>query len=243
MNHPKGDGRLGFRRAQERGRADHGWLESYHTFSFADYRDPNWMGFRALRVINDDRVKPSNGFPRHGHRDMEIVSYVLEGALEHKDSMGTGSVIRPGDVQRMSAGTGVLHSEYNASSQDLVHFLQIWLIPTEAGMPPSYEQKTFADSEKRGRLRVVASPDGRNGSVTVHSDAVIAASVLGQGDRVDVAVAPGRHAWVHVAKGRIRVEDVDLFAGDAVFTSAPGILRLSGAEKGDPAEIIAFDLG
>src|SRR5687768_5593269 len=172
------------RRAQDRGHANHGWLDSHHTFSFADYYDPSHMGFRALRVINEDRVEPSRGFGTHPHRDMEIISYVLEGGLEHRDSMGTGSVIRPGDVQRMSAGTGVTHSEFNASRSDLVHFLQIWIMPEKRGITPSYEQKSFPEAERQGKLRLVASRDGRDGSVLVHQDVNLYASLLGAGEQV-----------------------------------------------------------
>jgi redox-sensitive bicupin YhaK (pirin superfamily) len=229
------------RRARERGHADHGWLDSWHTFSFADYHDPRHMGFRALRVINEDRVAPGGGFPRHPHRDMEIVSYVLEGALEHKDSLGTGSVIRPGDVQRMSAGTGVLHSEYNASKTEPVHFLQIWILPDRAGHAPGYEQKTFSDADKRGRLRLVASPDGADGSVTIHQDARIHATVLARGAGVEHALAPGRHAWVHVARGAAEVNGTPLAAGDAAALTNESALRLRGAGDGD-AELLVFDL-
>src|SRR5687768_7245175 len=176
------------RRAQDRGHANHGWLDSHHTFSFADYYDPSHMGFRALRVINEDRVEPSRGFGTHPHRDMEIISYVLEGGLEHKDSMGTGSVIRPGDVQRMSAGTGVTHSEFNASKRDPVHFLQIWLLPRERGIKPGYEQKSFSADEKRGRLRLVASPDGREGSVQIHADAALYAGLFDRGESAELSL-------------------------------------------------------
>jgi quercetin 2,3-dioxygenase len=232
---------LGFRRAGERGDANHGWLHSRHTFSFADYHDPSWMGFRNLRVINDDRVDAGQGFPPHPHRDMEIVSYVLEGALEHKDSMGTGSVIRPGDVQRMSAGTGVRHSEYNGSKSEPVHFLQIWMLPREPGIAPGYEQKTFSVADKQGKLRLVASPDGREGSITVHADASIHAGLFGHGERASFELKPGRHAWVHVAKGSIVVNGERLVAGDAAYTrnGDGGTLNVEGDESG---EVLVFDL-
>src|SRR5262245_5659987 len=190
------------RKSNNRGHANHGWLDSHHTFSFADYYDPRHMGFRALRVINEDRVAPGAGFPTHPHRDMEIISYVLEGGLEHKDSMGTGSVIRPGDVQRMSAGTGVTHSEYNASKSELVHFLQIWLLPEQRNIKPSYEQKTFSADDKRKKLRLVGSRDGRDGSVTIHQDVDLYATRLEAGEALRHDLKPGRHAWVHVARGQ-----------------------------------------
>jgi len=232
------------RRSSERGQADHGWLRSFHSFSFADYYDPRHMGFRALRVINEDRVAPSAGFPTHGHRDMEIVSYVLSGALEHKDSMGTGSVIRPGDVQRMSAGTGVLHSEYNASGEALVHFLQIWIVPSRRGIPPGYEQRAFTDADKRGRLRVVASPDGRDGSVTIHQDALILAGLVDGAETVTHTPGPGRYTWVHVARGEVAVDGVTLGAGDAASfnpsDAGAGPVVLS---RGKGAEVLVFDLG
>ena len=231
---------MNIRRANERGHADHGWLDSHHTFSFADYYDPAHMGFRALRVINEDRVAPSQGFPRHTHRDMEIVSYVLDGALAHKDSMGTGSTIRPGDVQRMSAGTGVAHSEYNASKTDSVHFLQIWLLPGQRGIAPSYEQKTFTPEEKSGQLRVVASPDGRDGSVTLHTDAALYAGLFGPGQTAKHELAPGRHAWVHVARGRARVNGQELAAGDAVALSNEPMVEVIGSEE--TCEVLVFDL-
>jgi redox-sensitive bicupin YhaK (pirin superfamily) len=227
------------RPAAERGHADHGWLDSHHSFSFANYYDPEHMGFRALRVINEDRVAPGKGFGRHPHRDMEIVSYVLEGALEHEDSMGTGSVIRPGDVQRMSAGTGVTHSEFNASQSDLVHFLQIWLIPGQRGIAPSYEQKTFSREEKKGRLRTVASPDGRDGSVTIHTDAVLYAGVFESGDTTELTLAPGRHAWVQVARGKVRVNGRDLMAGDGAAISDDSSVHVEGIDVG---EVLVFDL-
>jgi len=227
------------RRASERGFADHGWLRSFHTFSFADYYDPQHMGFRALRVINEDRVQPGRGFGTHGHRDMEIISYVLDGGLEHKDSMGTGSVIRPGDVQRMSAGTGVTHSEFNASKQELVHFLQIWIVPDRRNLTPSYEQKAFPPETRRGTLRLVASPDGRDGSLTVHQDVQLYAGLLGPDDRVRHEVAPGRHAWVHVARGTVEIDGTRLEAGDAAAFSEPGTVEIATPDQG---EVLVFDL-
>jgi len=227
------------RRSHERGHADHGWLKSAHTFSFANYYDPEYMGFRVLRVINDDYVAPSAGFPTHGHKDMEIVTYVLSGALEHKDSMGNGSVIRPGDVQRMSAGTGVQHSEYNASSAEQVHLLQIWILPSRNGIRPGYEQKTFPESEKLGKLRLVASPDGADGSVTIHQDARIYASILDPGNSATHALAPGRHAWVHVASGELELNGKTLGSGDAAAVSAEDSIRFTGKEK---TELLLFDL-
>jgi redox-sensitive bicupin YhaK (pirin superfamily) len=231
------------RPAGERGHAEHGWLDSRHTFSFADYYDPGHMGFRALRVINEDRVAPGQGFGRHAHRDMEIVTYVLDGALEHKDSLGTGSVIRPGDVQRMSAGTGVAHSEFNASKSEPVHFLQIWLLPRERGLSPGYEQRSFPPAEREGRLRVVASPDGREGSVTIHSDASVYGTLLSDGQSVELPLAPGRHAWVHVARGQARVAGQTLGAGDAAAVSEEAAVKLQGLGGDEPAEILLFDLG
>jgi redox-sensitive bicupin YhaK (pirin superfamily) len=227
------------RRAHERGHAEHGWLDSFHTFSFAGYHDPAHMGFRSLRVINEDRVQPTRGFGTHRHQDMEIISYVLEGGLQHRDSMGTGSVIRPGDVQRMSAGSGVSHSEFNASSTELVHFLQIWIQPTRRGIEPGYEQKTFAREDKLGRLRLVASPDGRDGSVTIHTDARLYAGLFAGGAQASHAVAPGRHAWVHVARGRVRVNGQELGAGDAAALSDEGAVNVEGV---DDAEVLVFDL-
>jgi redox-sensitive bicupin YhaK (pirin superfamily) len=231
---------LTIRRSDERGHADHGWLDSRHTFSFADYHDPHHMGFRGLRVINEDRVQAGKGFGTHGHRDMEILSYVLEGALKHNDSMGTGSVIRPGDVQRMTAGTGVRHSEYNGSDREGVHFLQIWLLPSQEGLAPGYEQKTFGDDEKRGRLLLIASPDAAGGSVTLHTDAKLYASVLAAGDKVEHRVLPGRHAWVQVVRGRVKLGAVELRVGDGASTSEAGPLPIEGV---DPSEVLVFDLG
>lgn len=227
------------RPAEARGHAQHGWLDSHHTFSFANYHDPRHMGFHALRVINDDRVAPGQGFGTHPHRDMEIISYVLEGGLEHRDSMGTGSVIRPGDLQRMSAGTGVLHSELNASKSEPVHFLQIWLLPDQHGIPPSYEQKNFPRESRLGRLKIVASPDGRDGSVTVHTDAVVYAGVFEQGQTAELAIGPGRHAWVHVASGELTVNGRALKAGDgAALTDEPAIW----IEGDGTGELLIFDL-
>jgi redox-sensitive bicupin YhaK (pirin superfamily) len=227
------------RPAAERGHADHGWLESFHSFSFADYYDPAHMGFRALRVINEDRVAPGRGFGTHGHRDMEIVSYVLDGALEHQDSIGTGSVIRPGEVQRMTAGTGVRHSEKNPSATELVHFLQIWLLPSRPGLTPSYEQKAFPAAEKRGRLRLVASADGRDGSVTIHTGAELFAGLFDGSESAELALAPGRHGWVQVARGSIRVNGAELGAGDGAALSDERFVRLDG---GSGAEVLVFDL-
>jgi quercetin 2,3-dioxygenase len=233
---------LKIRHAQQRGHADHGWLDSHHTFSFADYYDPANMGFRALRVINEDRVAAGNGFPRHPHRDMEIVSYVLEGGLAHKDSMGTGSVIRPGDVQRMSAGSGVTHSEYNASQTDPVHFLQIWLVPSQRGIAPGYEQKTFSTEEKDGRLRVVASPTGRDGSVTIHADATLYAGLFRTEQSATLPLAPGRHAWVHVARGSAKVNGQLLNAGDGAALSDEPNVDIEGVDGDEAGEVLVFDL-
>ena len=218
------------RPGNERGHARHGWLDSHHTFSFADYYDPRHMGFRALRVINDDRVDPSMGFPPHPHRDMEIVSYVLEGGLAHKDSMGNGSVIRYGDVQRMSAGTGVRHSEYNASDAEPVHFLQIWLLPERQGLPPGYEQKRFSREEKLGTLRLVASPDGRDGSVTIRTDASLYAGILDVGMKTELPLAKGRHAWVHVARGKAVVNGHAMGEGDGAAFSDEALVTVEGVD-------------
>ena len=230
---------LKFRRANERGDANHGWLHSRHTFSFANYFDPKWQGFRNLLVINDDRVDAGEGFPTHGHRDMEIVSYVLEGALEHKDSMGTGSVIRPGDVQRMSAGTGVRHSEYNASKTDPVHFLQIWIQPKERSISPGYEQKSFSDDDKRGRLRVIASPNARDGSITIHADAEIHAGIFEDGQRATYEPKSGRSTWIHVASGSVKVGGEKLVEGDAAYATDADAITIEGDGRG---EILLFDL-
>jgi redox-sensitive bicupin YhaK (pirin superfamily) len=225
--------------ANERFHTDIGWLNSRHTFSFGEHYDPSRAGFHSLRVINDDRVAPGKGFGTHGHRDMEIISYVLEGELSHKDSMGTGSVIRPGDVQRMSAGTGVLHSEENPSRDKPVHFLQIWIIPEKAGMKPSYEQKPFPASERRGRLRLVASRVGRDGSVTVHQDAALYVGLLETGDRVTYEPPAGRHTWVHVARGEIELNGQRLAEGDGASVTGEKRLDLAGKAS---AEVLVFDL-
>jgi quercetin 2,3-dioxygenase len=230
---------ISIRRAGERGHLNFGWLDTYHTFSFGEYYDPRFMGFRSLRVINEDRVGPGHGFPAHPHRDMEIISYVLEGGLAHRDSMGTGSVIRPGEVQRMSAGTGVTHSEYNHSKEEAVHFLQIWLLPRAAGIKPGYEQKAFAAEEKRGRLRVVASPDGRDDSLLINQDAVVYATLLGAGQEVKHALEAGRHAWVQVARGIVEVNGERLETSDGAALSGETEVRLVGVE---PAEVLFFDL-
>jgi quercetin 2,3-dioxygenase len=232
---------LRHRRGADRGLGDHGWLTSRHTFSFSDYHDPAHMGFRNLRVINDDRVDAGEGFPTHAHRDMEILSYVLEGALEHKDSLGTGSVIRPGDLQRMSAGSGVRHSEFNASKTEAVHFLQIWIQPDATGIAPSYEQKTFRADDTSGKLRLIASKDGRNETVTVHADIALYAGTFAHGGRSTFELAPGRHLWLHVATGSIKVNDEPISAGDAVFTTAStgGTLVIEGDNSG---EVLLFDL-
>jgi quercetin 2,3-dioxygenase len=227
------------RKAEERGGADHGWLNTKHTFSFADYYDPKAMGFRSLRVINEDRVQPGQGFGTHGHSDMEIISYVLEGALQHRDSMGTGSVIRPGDVQRMSAGTGVQHSEFNASRTEPVHFYQIWLYPEHRGITPGYEQKAFPADERRDALRLIASPDGAKGSLTIHQDARLYASTLMPGKDVVHALARDRFSWVQVTRGRVRLNGQDLREGDGAAVAQEPELKLS-AEKG--GEVLLFDL-
>jgi hypothetical protein len=230
---------LTIRKANDRGHADHGWLDSHHTFSFADYYDPAHMGFRALRVINDDRVAGGRGFGAHPHRDMEIISYVLEGALAHKDSTGNGGVIRPGDVQKMSAGRGVTHSEMNPE-KEAVHFLQIWLMPTVRGIAPSYAQKTFPEAEKRGKLRVVASPDGRDGSIDIHADAVLHAGLFDAGETAELPIAKDRHAWVHVARGTVKVNGHEVSDGDGVALSSEDKVAIEGVAN---AEVLVFDLG
>jgi redox-sensitive bicupin YhaK (pirin superfamily) len=227
------------RRHDERGRAEFGWLDSRHTFSFGSYRDRQHMGFRSLRVINEDRVAPGQGFGSHSHNNMEIISYVLDGALEHKDSLGNGTTIRPGEVQRMTAGTGITHSEYNPSPSQSVHFLQIWILPEREGLPPSYEQRFFPSAEKQARLRLVASPDGGDGSVTVHQDARLYLSHLGAGDTVVHDLTPGRHAWLQIASGAVTLNGQDLVAGDGAAISDVQRLEI-GADTG--SEVLLFDL-
>ena len=228
------------RKSQERGHANHGWLNTYFTFSFADYYDPKHVQFRTLRVLNDDRIAAGAGFPEHPHRDMEIITYVLEGGLAHRDSMGNGSVIRPGDVQYMSAGTGVTHSEFNASKSEPAHLLQIWMLPEKKGLKPVYGQKNFAESEKRGKLRLVASPDGRDGSVTVRQDNELYATVLGKGESVRHELKPDRHAYVQVARGSVELNGKELQEGDGAAISEEKAIELTGVKD---AEVLLFDLG
>jgi len=230
---------ISIRRSKERGHFDHGWLNTYHTFSFDQYYDPRYMGFRSLRVINEDFVAAGRGFPKHGHRDMEIITYILEGALKHEDSMGNGSVIRPGDVQRMSAGTGVRHSEQNASLAERVHLLQIWILPDTVELEPSYEQKAFSEDERRGQLRLIASEDGRDGSVTVHQDVSLFASILDADQEVVREMDPLRHAWLQVARGAITINGESALQGDGVVITGESDLRIKAQE---PAEILLFDL-
>ena len=227
------------RKSTERGHLNFGWLDTYHTFSFGEYYDPRNMGFRTLRVINEDFVSPGRGFPTHGHSDMEIITYILAGALEHRDSMGNGSVIRPGDVQRMSAGTGVRHSEKNPSAEESVHLLQIWILPAEQGIRPGYEQKSFAEDERRGRLRLVASPDGGEGSVTIHQDARLYATLLAAGQSVEHELGPGRHAWAQVASGAVEINGQSLAQGDGAAASEEERLVIKASES---AEVLLFDL-
>jgi quercetin 2,3-dioxygenase len=227
------------RRSAERGHAHHGWLESYHSFSFADYHDPRHMGVGNLRVINEDRIAPGSGFGTHGHRDMEIVSYVLEGALGHRDSIGNASVIRPGDVQRMSAGTGIQHSEFNQAEGATTHFLQIWILPSARGIAPGYEQKHFDAAAKRGRLRLVASGDGRDGAVTLHADAALYAGLLDGAESASLALDPARNAYVYLARGALSANGIALQAGDAAWLQREAQLRL---DAGRDAEVLVFDL-
>jgi quercetin 2,3-dioxygenase len=230
---------LHLRKAQDRGFADHGWLKSFHSFSFADYHDPAHMGVGNLRVINEDRIAPGTGFGTHSHRDMEIVSYVLDGALGHKDSIGNGASIVPGEVQRMSAGTGIAHSEFNHAADQTTHFLQIWLLPSRQGITPGYEQKAFAEADKRGRLRLVASPDGREGSVTIHADASMYAGLIDGAERAELALDPQRLAYVHVVRGEARINGHTLQAGDAATLDGEARLAI---DQGRGAEVIVFDL-
>jgi redox-sensitive bicupin YhaK (pirin superfamily) len=227
------------RKSDERGRANHGWLDTHFTFSFADYFDPEHVQFRTLRVMNDDRVAGGGGFPMHPHRDMEIVTYVLEGALEHRDSMGNGSVIKPGDIQYMSAGTGVTHSEFNTSKNEPVHLYQIWMMPDKRGHKPAYDQKNFSDAEKRGKLRLIASPDGREDSVKIRQDNELYATVLGEGESVKHALKPERHAYVQVARGSVKLNGKVLETGDGAAISAEKALELTGVRD---AEVLLFDL-
>jgi hypothetical protein len=227
------------RRSQERGGGDYGWLNTKHTFSFSDYWDPRWMGFRSLRVINEDYVAPASGFPTHPHSDMEIITYVLEGKLEHKDSLGTGSVILPGDGQRMTAGRGIRHSEYNPSKAEQVHLYQIWILPEKKGLEPSYEQKSFPTEEKQGKLRLVASPDAKDGSVRIHQDARLYVTLLQPGKEVAHSFAPGRHGWLQVAKGSVELNGEKLTPGDGAAISDEKTLSLKAAKE---SEVLLFDL-
>jgi redox-sensitive bicupin YhaK (pirin superfamily) len=230
---------LSLRKSQDRGYADHGWLKSYHSFSFAGYHDPEHMGWGNLRVINEDRIAPGTGFGSHGHRDMEIISYVLSGSLAHKDNIGNGTAIPPGDVQRMSAGRGVVHSEYNHEADDVTHFFQIWIEPNQLGITPGYEQKTFAEQEKRGALRLVASPDGAQGSVKIHADARLYAGLFTGAETTTLALNPTRKAYVHVVRGSLSVNGTILHAGDAAKLSEEHAVKLS---EGKDAEVLVFDL-
>jgi redox-sensitive bicupin YhaK (pirin superfamily) len=227
------------RKSEDRGHFDFGWLDTYHTFSFDQYYDPAHERFRGLRVINEDRVGPAHGFPSHSHRDMEIITYILSGALEHRDSMGNGSVIRPGDVQRMTAGTGVSHSEFNPSDSEPVHLLQIWILPQSVGLPPTYEEKHFTDEERRDRLRLIASSDGRDGSVTIHQDARVHAAVLEAGKTVSHVLAEDRHAWLQVARGTVRLNEMELRQGDGAAVRKERELTIAAH---DQAEVLLFDL-
>jgi quercetin 2,3-dioxygenase len=227
------------RKASDRGHFNHGWLDTYHTFSFGDYHDPDYMGFRTLRVINEDRVAAGTGFGMHGHRDMEIVTYVLSGALEHKDSMGNGEILRPGELQRMSAGSGIRHSEFNPSGSDPVHLYQIWLLPRTKGIEPSYEQKAFPASARNGRWQLVASPEGTDGSLKIHQDAQIFLATLQAGESVSHVLASGRHAWLQVLRGSVDVNGTRLETSDAVAVSNEPQLTVAGTE---PAEVMLFDL-
>jgi len=227
------------RSSNERGGGDHGWLKTHHTFSFADYWDPKWMGFRSLRVINEDWVAPNTGFPTHPHRDMEIITYVLEGKLEHKDSLGTGSVILPGDGQRMTAGSGIRHSEFNPSTNEPVHLLQIWIVPEKAALPPSYEQKSFPESEKQGKLRLIASREASEGSVKINQDAKLYVSLLKPGEEVEHSFSAGRHGWLQVARGAVEMNGSKLSQGDGAAISDEKKVSIRGIAD---AEVLLFDL-
>jgi len=230
---------INIRRSEERGGGNHGWLKTHHTFSFSEFYDPAWMGFRSLRVINEDWVAGGQGFPAHPHRDMEIITYLLEGGIEHKDSLGTTSIIRPGDGQRMSAGRGIRHSEMNPSPTEAAHLLQIWITPDKTGHTPSYEQKAFPEEEKRGKLRLIASPDGKDGSVTIHQDAKLYVSLLSPEQEVKHELAKGRHAWLQIARGSVELNGQKLVQGDGAAISEESALSLKGAED---AEVLLFDL-
>jgi quercetin 2,3-dioxygenase len=237
---PGGIQMITIRPSTARGAANFGWLDSRHTFSFGNYYDPEHMGFASLRVINEDKVAPGHGFPTHGHRNMEIVTYVLEGALEHKDNIGNGSIMRPGDVQRMSAGTGILHSEFNPSDADPVHLLQIWILPGQNGLKPSYEQTHFPVAEKQGKLRLIGSPEGRDGSVTIHQDVNLYATVLSEGETVTHSIAPDRALWVQVARGAVQLNDRLLYAGDGAAIAQEDTLTLGSTA--DASEVLIFDM-
>ncbi|HEU4506825.1 MAG TPA: pirin family protein [Pyrinomonadaceae bacterium] len=230
---------LSIRKSHERGHFDHGWLNTYHTFSFDQYYDPRYMGFRDLRVINEDFVAPGRGFPMHAHRDMEIITYILEGGLQHEDSMGNGSVIRPGDVQRMTAGTGVRHSEKNASNAERVHLLQIWILPNAEGLQPGYEQKAFSEDERRGQFRLIASNEGRDGSVRLNQDVNVFASILDGGQEIERTMDPARYGWIQVARGSISVNGENAGQGDGVVVVGESSLKIKAQEN---AEILLFDL-
>ena len=227
------------RPADQRGHFDHGWLDTRHSFSFGAYHDPEHMGFRDLRVINDDLVQPGQGFGTHGHRDMEILTYVLDGALEHKDSTGGGSILRPGDVQRMTAGRGIRHSEFNPTDDEELRLLQIWILPEREGLEPGYEEKNFPRTQRQGRLKLIASPGGEDDSLRIHQDVRVYAGILGAGERAEHEPAPGRHAWLQVARGRLRVGDLELMDGDGLAVSEEDKLELEGLED---AEVLLFDL-
>ena len=228
------------RRSEERGHGQHGWLDTYHTFSFSDYYDPQFTQFRALRVMNEDRVAPGQGFGMHGHRDMEIITYVLEGALAHRDSLGNGEVLRPGELQRMTAGTGIRHSEFNASDSEPVHLYQIWLLPERAGLTPSYEQRAIPEADRKNRLQLVASPDGRDGALTVHQDVGVYLATRGRGQSVTHELKAGRHAWLQALRGHVTVGNTTLDPGDGVAVSDERVMKVSAA---DGAEVMLFDLG